>query len=277
MLVDKRLIRNIDIQLIVIVFVIAAIGLMVLYSATQPEMYPLTRVKKQISFLLMGCVIVFFMVSIDYRAFECLYYPMYLLSIILLVLVLVWGDSDFGAQRWLNIGGIGIQPSEIVKILIILTLAYSMSLREGKHSTLDVCIYLAHVAVPMALILKQPDLGTSFVLLAILLGMMFVAGVPVKYFVVLITLGIAVSPFLYNRFWKITRKGGFWILSIPTWTGLAQGTISFNQRLQLVPADYWERAILKGPRPSLAFFRPGIVISFFQFFVRNWVLSVPVL
>lgn len=253
MLVDKRLIRNIDIQLIVIVFVIAAIGLMVLYSATQPEMYPLTRVKKQISFLLMGCVIVFFMVSIDYRAFERLYYPMYLLSIILLVLVLVWGDSDFGAQRWLNIGGIGIQPSEIVKILIILTLAYSMSLREGKHSTLDVCIYLAHVAVPMALILKQPDLGTSFVLLAILLGMMFVAGVPVKYFVVLITLGIAVSPFLYNRFLEDYQKRRLLAFINPNLDRFGAGYNIIQSKVAIGSGGLLGKGYLEGTQTQLSF------------------------
>jgi rod shape determining protein RodA len=199
-LLDRKLIRNIDIGLIVVVLLIMAIGLLVLYSAMQPEMTPLTRVKKQVVSIVLGCVVVLFIMSVDYRAFERLYYPMYFGSIMLLGFVIIWGNSEYGAQRWFRIGGFNLQPSEVVKILIILTLAYSMALREGRHSLWDVCAYLAHIAVPMGLILKQPDLGTGLVLLAILFGMMLVAGVPFKYLVLLIALGVAFSPIVYREF-----------------------------------------------------------------------------
>jgi rod shape determining protein RodA len=252
-LVDKRLTRNIDIWLIVVVLLITAIGLLVLYSATQPEVFPLTRVKKQATFIALGSVIVLLIVSIDYRAFERLYYPMYFGCILLLGLVLMWGNVEYGAQRWFRIGGFSLQPSEIAKVFIILTLAYSMSLREGNHSFWDVCAYLAHVAVPMVLILKQPDLGTSLVLLAILFGMMFVAGVPNKYLFMLAAAGLAASPIVYTKFLEDYQKRRLLAFIDPSLDRFGTGYNIIQSKVAIGSGGLFGKGYLAGTQTQLSF------------------------
>lgn len=253
MLVDRKLTRNIDICLIVVVLLITAIGLLVLYSAMQPEIFPLARVKKQAASVILGCVIVLFMMSVDYRAFECLYYPMYLGSIMLLGFVIMWGNSEYGAQRWFSIGGFSLQPSEVVKILIILTLAYSMALREGHHSLWDVCAYVAHIAVPMGLILKQPDLGTSLVLLAILFGMMFVAGVPLKYLALLVASGVAVSPIVYTRFLEDYQKRRLLSFIDPSLDRFGTGYNIIQSKVAIGSGGLFGKGYLAGTQTQLSF------------------------
>jgi rod shape determining protein RodA len=252
-LVDRKLTRNIDICLIVAVLLITIIGLLVLYSATQPEMFPLARVKKQVTSIALGCVVAFLIMSVDYRAFERLYYPMYFGCIVLLGFVIIWGNIEHGAQRWFRIGGFSLQPSEIAKILIILTLAYSMSLREGNHSLWDVCVYLAHIAVPMGLILKQPDLGTSLVLLAILFGMMFVAGVPLKYLAMLAASGIAASPIVYSKFLEDYQKRRLLAFIDPSLDRFVTGYNIIQSKVAIGSGGLLGKGYLAGTQTQLSF------------------------
>ena len=110
----------------------------------------------------------------------------YSLNIALLVLVLIVGASSMGAQRWLNIGFIKIQPSEISKIAITIALA-SWFTKYPVKSYLDIFNSLLIIAVPFFLIFKQPDLGTSLAFIAIYLGMSFWAGATITHLLVVIS------------------------------------------------------------------------------------------
>lgn len=125
--------------------------------------------------------------------------PLYLVNISLLVLVLVAGRSRNEAQRWLEFGPLDLQPSELVKLLIALTVA-SYFCRESARGPIGLGVFFKsflHVALPMALIFKQPHLGSTLVIGVMWLGMSLAAGVRFRYVVaaVILSIGALVGAF----------------------------------------------------------------------------------
>lgn len=214
-LVDKRFVKNLDYTLLIAVFLIICFSLVIISSATlvsspmelrqQQEIWnkdtlglssegtsePIgisivkytklffsTFVKKQIFFVILSLIILGFVLSVPYEDFRRHRKTIYILNILLLLVVLSpLGHSAKGATRWINLGPFLLQPSEFAKIFIIITFADFLTRREGHLNTLkDMIPCFIHIGVPMLLILKQPDLGTSLVFIAIMFGMLFVAG-----------------------------------------------------------------------------------------------------
>ena len=119
----------------------------------------------------------------------------YIAVILALVAVEAYGYTRGGAQRWIEIGGFSLQPSEFAKLGIIITLAWSLYKKEDKLNSFTSLIpAIIHVAIPMVLVLKQPDLGTSLVFAVILISMLFMAGVKFKVLISLIGAGVAAIP-----------------------------------------------------------------------------------
>jgi rod shape determining protein RodA len=116
--------------------------------------------------------------------------PLYLAGVALLVAVALFGITKKGAQRWVNVG-IVIQPSEILKIAMPLMLAWWFQRREGQLRPLDFAVAGLLLAVPVGLIMKQPDLGTSLLVLASGLSVIFFAGLPWKLVLPPVLLGLA--------------------------------------------------------------------------------------
>ncbi len=214
-MVDKRFVKNLDYTLLIAVFLIICFSLVIISSATlvsspmdlrqQQEIWnkdtlglssegtsePIgisivkytklffsTFVKKQIFFVILSLIILGFVLSVPYEDFRRHRKTIYILNILLLLVVLSpLGHSAKGATRWINLGPFLLQPSEFAKIFIIITFADFLTRREGHLNTLkDLIPCFIHIGVPMLLILKQPDLGTSLVFIAIMFGMLFVAG-----------------------------------------------------------------------------------------------------
>lgn len=123
---------------------------------------------------------------------------LYLFNLLLLVSVLFVGREIMGAQRWISLGPFGLQPSEFAKVIIIICLADFLAVREGRLNRLrDLLPCFAYVGLPMLMVLKQPDLGTSLVFIAILFGMLFTAGARPSLLVVLIGVGVLTVAVLF--------------------------------------------------------------------------------
>lgn len=175
---EKRLLRNLDFYLIAAVVVLTFISLTVIASARSGFGDQLAFVKRQLIAAMLGSVIVAIILTVDYSDFSRYSTPIYLGNLVLLATILVWGDTAKGAQSWLDIGFFRFQPSEVAKVAIIITLANHLSNQESLDHWRDLIPPLIHIGPPIILIMLQPDLGTSLVFLAILFGMLFVAGVP---------------------------------------------------------------------------------------------------
>jgi len=179
--IPRRYWRNLDIPLILAVFGLFLLGLFVIYSASASRLLnlnsdPFYYVKRQIIAACVGLAGLIAVFSIDYRVWRRWTKIGYLITVLLLGATLVLGRVSQGSQRWLfRLGGFNLQPSEIAKIVMIIVLAHYLE-KPGSIQGKKILIPFLIIAVPMALIILQPDLGTSIIFLGIVFTMTFVAG-----------------------------------------------------------------------------------------------------
>jgi rod shape determining protein RodA len=202
-LLNRKLIRNVDYTFIAVVAIILCMSLLVLSSATanisQDKWF---HVRKQVIWIGLGVTAVLATLSFDYSRFPKCSNLLYLLNLGFLTSVLIIGKTTRGTQQWISFGAFDFQPSELAKVLVIITFAGFLSRRQGKLERLrDLIPCFIHVGIPLALILAQPDLGTSLVFVAICLGMLFVAGARPSLLLGLIGFGLlAVGLALFAHF-----------------------------------------------------------------------------
>ncbi len=169
--------NKIDIALTFLVTLLLTIGLIAVYSATSFTGAQSSYFQKQLIFAIIGFTLMIVAAFVPFRLIQRAAYPFYGISIILLVLVYFIGVKGFGAERWLAIGSLKIQPSEIAKLATIMAVAKYLSMRDVKINKLkDFLIVFAIIILPFILIVRQPDLGTSLVFAAILVPLLFWAG-----------------------------------------------------------------------------------------------------
>jgi len=169
-MIDRRLFTHFDWTLLGIVLLLASFGILNIYSATcGGEVSGTPFYLKQIFWLLIGLAVMVTIAFIEYRFYSDFAYILYAITVILLMAVLGYGIITSGAQRWVKIGSISFQPSEFVKISFILAMArffHRPPSREG-YSLKDLPLPFLFLFLPMGMILKQPDLGTSIILLLV--------------------------------------------------------------------------------------------------------------
>ncbi len=205
-----RLIKHIDYTLIFLVLALCLLGLLVIYSTTHTEIIneeTIQFTKRQLLYILVGLFLCFIVATIDYHQLEKIAIPIYILSIIMLVYVLLFGKTTGGARRWINVAGFDFQPSEFAKIALIIFLADFLSRQKDKLSNfLYFLLPFLFTGVLMLLITKQPDLGTAIVFLAIVLFMIYVAGIEWKYILMISLLLVASFPVLWSFLKDYQRK-----------------------------------------------------------------------
>ena len=197
---ERRLWRNFDWLLLINVLAIVGISLIIIASTTvNATSDPLYYVKRQAVRFAAGFFLMLLIMSIDYTYFYRFAPYIYLGNIALLVLVLFAGKDSGGAQRWIDLKVFELQPSEFAKLGIIISLARHLTAQEGNFESFFSSLpAFLHVAVPVVLIFKQPDLGTSLVFIVILFGMLFMAGANFKHLLTYIFVGIVAGfPLLW--------------------------------------------------------------------------------
>jgi rod shape determining protein RodA len=177
---DRRLITHFNWTYVLLILLIATIGIANMYSATSSWATAAQPVYvKQFYWLGLGLVIITLVCLLDYRHLEYLSIPLYGGNLLLLILVLAVGKTSMGATRWISLAGFNVQPSEIMKIVIIIALARFFS--EKAHlrgfSLKELIAPGLLLAVPALLIMKQPDLGTALLVLCIGGTMALFAGI----------------------------------------------------------------------------------------------------
>ncbi len=153
------------------------IGLIAVYSATSFSGVQSTYFQRQLIFAVIGLILMIAMAFLPFRFIQRIAYPFYGASIILLILIYFIGVKGFGAERWLSLGPIKIQPSELAKLATILAVAKYLANRDTSINKLKhFMVVFAFIIVPFILIVRQPDLGTSLVFAALLIPLLFWAG-----------------------------------------------------------------------------------------------------
>jgi rod shape determining protein RodA len=198
-----------DWPMLIATVTLLTLGLAAVYSATSVPGAHQGLWLKQSMWLLLALVAAWVAVQVHFRVHDSLAYPFYALAILLLIAVLFFGVSAYGARRWLDLGPIRFQPSEIAKIATVFVLARRFSdprtdLRKFRHWFPGLLLAF----VPFALVVREPDLGTSLSFPVILIAMYFWAGMPPGSLI----LGISPALGLVLAFVLDPRHPPFWIV-----------------------------------------------------------------
>ena len=191
-------IKSLNWTLIFLILSLSFIGLVMIYSATNLDGLEATR--SQFFKLLLGFGIMFTVSIININFWQKNCFIFYFLGLILLIYATYYGLIGKGSRRWINLFGINFQPSEIMKILVILSLAKFFdekkieSLRDYIFLIFPILLFL----IPFFIILQQPDLGTALILLMLGFVVFFIIGLNLNFFLIGFILIIALSPILWN-------------------------------------------------------------------------------
>jgi rod shape determining protein RodA len=209
---ERRPIRHLDPVLLVTTMLLAAAGLFLVYSATHQSLDalhldPAQFVKKQFTAFVLGFVLLILVAAFDYRFYKV--YAGFIYGAVVVTLVIVrftpLGSNPSGAQRWFTFGGFQLTPSEFAKIALILMIAAVLSeLRTAEPMLVDVLRVTMIAIVPMGLVFIQPDIGTTIVLVAILVGTLVVAGTRPRHLAVL---AVTACVLLFGAFQLNVIKG----------------------------------------------------------------------
>ena len=197
---NKKDFRKLDLPLIMIVLSLIISGLVVLHSAISPSG---DNIKTQIVSTIIGAFLFLFIYCLDLDIFKKLKWLIYLIIIGLLVYTIFFGigAETWGANLWVRIGPLTVQPSEFVKVLLILFLGSFINSNAKKVNTLEFFIkYFLLAGIPVAMIIKQGDLGTGMVVFFIVVVMYFMSGINMKttwlvfgIALLILTLGLAIG------------------------------------------------------------------------------------
>ncbi len=238
------------------VLAILIMSLVVIGSATHAHETGgnhLYYVQRQGLFAVLNIGLVFFLMNFDYKLLHGYRKNLYIFNLIMLLAVMLIGHSALGAQRWIQLGPITLQPSEFSKIIMIVCLAGLLEERVGRLNTLEELAPIAlYVGVPFLFVLKQPDLGTSLVFLAIFLGMIFVCGIRLKLLMGIFGAGIAMLPVLWH-FLKDYQKMRIMVFIDPNVDPLGSGYHIIQSKIAIGSGMLYGKGLFEGTQSQLNF------------------------
>ncbi len=243
------------------VFILVCGGLLTMFSAGYDHG---TRFEDHARNMLIAGFIMFVVAQIPPQRLMALAVPLYILGVTLLIAVAVFGVTKKGARRWLNVG-VTIQPSEILKIAMPLMLAWWFQKREGQLRPLDFLVAGLLLAVPVGLIMKQPDLGTSLLVLAAGLSVIFFAGLSWKLVAPPLLLGLVGITLLVVFEPELCADGVNWpllrdyqqqrvcTLLDPTRDPLGKGFHIIQGMIAIGSGGFWGKGFMQGTQTHLEF------------------------
>ena len=253
--------RGFDGPLAFAVFLLACAGMLTMYSSGFDQG---TRFEDHGRNMLLAGFILFVVAQIPPQRLMSLAVPLYLLGVALLIAVAVFGVTKKGARRWLNVG-VTIQPSEILKIAVPLMLAWWFQKREGQLRPLDFVVAALLLVVPIALIVRQPDLGTAILVLSAGLSIIFFAGLSWKLILPPLLLGVLGVALLIGFEPQLCAEGMRWpvlhdyqqqricTLLDPTRDPLGKGFHIIQGMIAIGSGGFWGKGFMQGTQTHLEF------------------------
>lgn len=243
------LVKHIDSFLMACLFFTLIVGLFVLYSASGQSF---ERVYAQGINIVVALSFMWVAANIAPNQLERAALPLYAVGVLLLIGVALFGEISHGARRWLDLGFMTIQPSEIMRIAMPMMLAWYFSKREGKPSIGDFTIGGLLLLVPVALIMKQPDLGTALLITASGFYVLFLAGLSWKFLLGGTVLLGALSPVFWSMLHDYQRRR-IEILLDPTQDPLGAGYHTIQATIALGSGGTAGKGWLNGTQAQLDF------------------------
>ena len=195
--------RHVDGLLLAAVLALMAVGIAVLFSASNAS---ISRVSSQLMNALIALGIMWVFANIPPQHLRRLALPLYLLGVLLLVAVALFGEIANGARRWLNVGITRIQPSELMKIAVPLALAWYFDRYEATLRLSNYLVAAVMLLIPVGLIVRQPDLGTALLISASGFFVLFLAGLSWRIIAGLVLAGVASLPLAWSLLHDYQRQ-----------------------------------------------------------------------
>ncbi len=254
----KKIWKNIEWGILICTILLIGIGLVALFSATQNTEYE--ELKRQIMWLGISIPIVIIVIVIDYEWIAKISPIVYGIVLILLVAVL-FTESINGASSWFNLGSFSIQPSEFAKIFTVIVFALVITKiqargRDELSRPTRLLLALMVVAVPVLLIIKQPDYGTALAFLMATVFMLFVAGIKKRYIIGAILIVVIAAPLLYFFILPEHAKTRIDVFLNPDLDPRGAGYNVIQSKLAIGSGQFLGMGLLKGNQTQLGFLYP---------------------
>lgn len=269
---DRRIVHYFDWAFLAFVLAICAMGVINIYStgfSSAEGNVPLYL--KQVQWIALGLIFMMIVFFIDYRVIIQYAYVIYGITIILLIIVFFIGYTSHGSQRWLGSGFFAFQPSELMKVVIIITLArYFDNHKSGEPYKLkELLIPLLIVMVPFVMILKQPDLGTALMLILIFVSVVFFMGVDKKSLIVVLGAALILLPIAWH-FLKDYQKERLVTFLNPEEDPLGAGYHILQSIIAIGSGEFSGKGFLSGSQTQLKFLPEQQTDFVFSVFAEEW-------
>lgn len=269
---DRRLIFNFEWILLLVVIALAGVGIVNLYSATgswHASVMPLYM--KQMLWLGGGLGLALLICCFDYRHLEHFSIHGYILSVGLLLFVLLLGKTSMGATRWIHLGFFNLQPSEVIKIIMILVLSrlFGRTAHPLGYSFGELWKPALLLLIPVGLILKQPDLGTALMLVFISLSMLLFAGVRRRTLLGLGFLGLLTAAAGWFGLHDYQKSRILTFLD-PEADPLGSGYHIIQSKIAVGSGGFFGKGFLQGTQSQLSFLPERHTDFAFSVFAEEW-------
>jgi len=213
-------------------------------------------VVRQLIYAALGLGLMVAVMFLDYRILGNLAPTLYCLTLILLALVLVFGESTYGARRWIDLYLFPLQPSEIAKLFMVIILAKFLADHKGRiHLPHIIAISIVIITVPAVLVYFEPDLGTMLIFAAIWLGMIVMIGAKLWHLGTLAGTTVLILPFVYFRFLHEYMRGRFSVFLNPESDPLGAGFAVLQSEISVGSGGLFGKGFANGTQSQLHFLR----------------------
>jgi rod shape determining protein RodA len=264
---------NFDWALFLTASALAVIGVINLYSATSVSRAALSEIYiQQVYWLVLGGILAAVVTVIDYRHYERLGYVLYAVGIVLLVLVFILGKDIRGSSRWISIGSFSFQPSEFMKLFMIIALAKYLhdDPKTEERSLKDLLIPAVLTAVPMLLILKQPDLGTALILSLMFATICLLTKIRWQSLVTLVVSGGIALPVIWAYVLRDYQKQRILVFLNPEANILGSGWHAHHARVAIGAGGWTGQGFMRGTQNQFLFLPDQHSDFPFAVFAEDW-------
>lgn len=253
----KKFFKHYDFSMIIAMLVISAVGILNIYSSTHAStnLRLVNIYKSQLLWVGLGTLVALITSAFTPKFLLRISYPAYFVNLLLLLLVFLVGQKGMGAQRWLVIGPFRLQPSELMKISLVLSLSKWISIHNNEYSLRikDLIIPGIMILIPMGLIIKQPDLGTSLILLIVASIIFFYKKLRWKSIGLLVLVGLIAGGVVYQFGLKSYQKKRIMTFIDPYADARGAGYNAIQSAIAIGSGKLTGKGYMKSTQASLAF------------------------
>jgi rod shape determining protein RodA len=251
---ERRLYLHIDWALVFAIFALCAVGVAMIYSTTfDPARGASHMYVTQLYGIVLGLAVMFVVLAVDYRTLTDKSHWIYIGLLGLLFYVMFFGSAQMGAKRWIALRAFNLQPSEFAKITVALVLAKFFGENRGAPTWSDLAMAGALTLIPLALIAKEPDLGTAVTLLPVFIAVAYLAGMPMRILGILAICFVLAAPLAWRFALKDYQKSRISTFIDPTQDAKGAGYQQIQARITVGSGGLTGKGFKNGTQGQLRF------------------------